>query len=282
VARWQLLELGVGQGLIAGRLEAGAWVAVHRGVYCIGPRRNDPVSRAAAAVLACGRGAVLSHGSAASLWGFVRRWSSPLEVTAKDRRNRPGITTHRCQSLLPRDVTRQLGVPTTSPARTALDIAPRLSKRQLTRLVNDALREKDLRPASLRDVLERNRYHPGAKLLRPLVDSPHNPTHSDFEDAFLAFCEKYGLPRPVVNFPFNGRKLDALFPEHGLIVECDGWDFHNTQQAFEDDRERDADHLDHGLVTIRLTKQRFDETPDREAARLHRILRLSRRRAQSG
>jgi hypothetical protein len=54
VARFQLLELGAAQGLIAGRLASGAWVAVHQGAYCIGPRRNDPLSRAAAAVLACG------------------------------------------------------------------------------------------------------------------------------------------------------------------------------------------------------------------------------------
>ncbi len=90
VARWQLLELGASDGLIRGRLASGAWVTVHVGVYCIGPRRNDPVSRAAAAVLACGRGAVLSHASAASLWGFLPRWCFPLEVTSKDRRDASG------------------------------------------------------------------------------------------------------------------------------------------------------------------------------------------------
>jgi hypothetical protein len=87
------LGLGVSRGLITGRVECGAWVAVHQGVYCIGPRRNDPVSRAAAAVLACGQGALLSHQSAASLWGFAPRWSFPLHVTAERHRERPGILT---------------------------------------------------------------------------------------------------------------------------------------------------------------------------------------------
>jgi len=64
-----------------------------------------------------------------------------------------------------------------------------------------------------------------------------------------------------------------FFPEYGVIVELDGWDFHKDQQAFEDDRERDADHLDHDLVTIRITKTRFEQQPDYEAARLLRILR---------
>ena len=203
-----------------------------------------------------------------------------MEVTTKAKRTRPGITTHRCQSLEPRDVTRQHGVPTTSPARTALDIAPRLSHKQLTRLVNDARHDGYLRPSSLQDVMDRNRYHPGTKLLEPFVDSPHNPTNSGFEDDFLAFVDKYGLPRPEINFPFNGRKLDAFWPEYGVIVECDGWDFHKDRDMFEDDRERDADHLDHGLITVRITKRRLTAMPDREAARLKRI--LSRAERQRG
>ncbi len=244
VARFQLLELGVSQGLIAGRLAAGVWVAVHTGVYCIGPRRNDPVSRAAAAVLACGPDAVLSHASAASLWEF-----------------------------LPRDVTRQHGVPTTSPARTTLDIAPSLTKKQLSRLVVDALREKVLYLEALADVLSRNPYHPGAKLLRRFVDEPVALTRSPLEDMFLAFVAKYGFPQPVINRRNNGREIDAVFPDHGVIVELDGYDYHKDQDAFEDDRDRDAEHLAQGLITVRMTGKRLKETADYEADRLHRILR---------
>ena len=64
-----------------------------------------------------------------------------------------------------------------------------------------------------------------------------------------------------------------FFAEYGVIVELDGWDFHRQREAFEDDRERDADHLDHDFVTIRITKTRFENQPDYEAARLIRILR---------
>jgi hypothetical protein len=282
VARWQLLGLGVSQGLIAGRLASCAWVAIHKGVYCIGPRRDDPVSRAAAAVLACGSGAVLSHASAASLWGFLPRWSFPLEVTAERRRERPGITAHRCPSLQPRDITRQRGVPATTPARTALDIAPRLSDKQLTRLVNNQRHDGNLRPAALQDIVQRNPRHPGARLLSPFAHDHSNPTDSPFEDDFKGFVARYGLPQPVYNFPYNGRRLDVFFPEHGVIVELDGWDYHRDRDAFESDRERDADHLDHGHVTIRITKERLENQPDYEAARLHRILSQEARRRVSG
>ena len=189
VARWQLLDRGVRQGLIAGRLASGAWVAVHAGVYCIGPRRDEPVARAAAMVLACGHGAVLSHASAASLWGFLPRWSFPLEVTTKVKRTRPGILTHRCPSLQPRDSTRQRAIPSTSPARTALDLAPRLTARQRRRLVNDGRLNGYVRLFALEEVLQRNPYHPGTRLLRPFVENPHNPTRSPFEDDFLAYPE---------------------------------------------------------------------------------------------
>jgi hypothetical protein len=171
-----------------------------------------------------------------------------------------------------RDITRQRGIPTTSPARTTLDIAPRLSAKQLTRLVNDALRERSLRPAALVDVLDRNPLHPGIELLKPFVESPHNPTRSPLEDDFLPFLARYGLPIPQINVRVNGREVDAFFAEAGLIVELDGWETHRTKTAFEDDRERDAENLRAGYPTVRITRDRVRRAPDREAARLREIL----------
>jgi hypothetical protein len=271
VTRWQLLGLGVSRGLITGRLESGAWVAVHQGVYGIGPRRNDPVSRAAAAVLACGPGAVLSHASAASLWGFLPRWNGAMEVTTRAKRTRPGITTHRCQSFQPRDVTHQHGVPTTTRARTLLDIAPSLPAKQLTRVVNDARRAHHVGLDALRDVLDRNPLHPGTKLLRPFVQDPRNPTDSPFEDDFLAFVNRFGLPMPQTNVWLHGRKVDVFYPEANLIVELDGRNFHDDQDAFRDDRERDTENLKHGLTTMRMTRDRLELTPGYEAERLMEI-----------
>jgi hypothetical protein len=114
--------------------------------------------------------------------------------------------------------------------------------------------------------------HPGARLLRPFSEDHTNPTRSAFEDDFLAFVARYGLPTPQINVHVNGREVDAYFPEHNLIVELDGWDYHKDREAFESDRERDAENLRHGLKTLRITKERMTQTPDREAARLQEIL----------
>ena len=74
-----------------------------------------------------------------------------------------------------------------------------------------------------------------------------------------------------------GHRVDALFPAEKVIIECDGWIYHRTREVFESDRDRDADTLEAGHVTVRLTKRRLRGQPDREAERLHNI--LSTRRA---
>ncbi|HTU96495.1 MAG TPA: type IV toxin-antitoxin system AbiEi family antitoxin domain-containing protein [Solirubrobacteraceae bacterium] len=273
VTRTQLLALGLHRGAITARLESERYIAVHHGVYCIGPRRHDPISRAAAAVLACGPDALLSHASAASLWGFLARWSFPLHVTVRGDRKRPGITVHRCPSLDRSDSSLQQGVRVTAVARTVLDIAPTLSHKQLTRVVNDARRDGHLRLAALSDVLSRNPRHPGTKLLRPFLEDPRNPTDSPFEDDFLAFVKRYGLPVPQTNVWLHGRKVDVFYPEANLIVELDGRGFHSDPDAFRDDRERDAENLKHGLTTLRMTTDRLELTPGYEAERLMAIYR---------
>jgi Protein of unknown function (DUF559) len=273
VTRGQLLKVGLGDGGIKGRLRGGFLVRRHTGVYAIAPARTDPLALAAAAVLACGPHAVLSHQSAAYLWGFLRYWEPLPHVTLTQGDRRPRhILTHRCPSLKRRDITRQHDIPCTSPERTVLDIAPALTKKQLTRTVNDGRRSGYLHLAALNDVLARNPHHPGTKRLTPLANDPSNPTRSGFEDDFKLFCAHYGLPTPLINTYVNGYEVDAYFPEHRLIVELDGRDYHDDPEAFEDDRERDAHQLRHGISTMRITTTRMTTTPDHEAARLRQIL----------
>jgi hypothetical protein len=278
VTRQQLLGLGLSRTGIDRRLSSEKLLARYTGVYALPPARTDPPAMAAAAILACGRHAVLSHQSAAYLWGLIKRWPKTPHVTLTQGDRRPRrILTHRCPSLSRSDITRQLGVKVTSRARTVLDLAPSLDSERLTRQVNDARRNHYLSLDALGDVLDRNPRHPGTKLLRPFVEDPSNPTDSEFEDMFRAFIAKYELPTPLINIDRKAGRADAFFPDHNLIVELDGWEFHRDRQAFEDDRERDAENLRVGVATMRITRDRFDKTPDREAARLREILdRLAR------
>ncbi len=279
VAYWQLVDLHIGRKAIAHRVRAGRLHPSHHGVYGVGRPSTTPLERAAAAVLACGRDALLSHGSAATLWGFAKEWRTPFEVTVPSKRRPHGITVHRSSTLTRKDRTRQHGIPVTSPARTLLDHAPSLDDRRLRRTFNDALLSNYLRLGDLDELLRRSPNHPGTRRLWPLVRGKGNPTRSELEDAFLDFCDRFGLPRPEINTGRTGNEVDALFRREQLIVELDGYTFHSGRAAFERDRDRDAEKLAAGLVTVRITWERLMGGPEREAARLHAILARRRRRA---
>jgi hypothetical protein len=279
VTRRQLLEVGLDDDGIRWRLLRGRLFRVHRGVYSVGRPPTTDLEKASAAVLACGDRAALGFGSALTLYGFWKRWDQPFEVVVAGDRRPTGVRTHRMTGLLRRDIAIEQGIAVTSPAATLLHCAPRLRPRSLTRAVNDWRRAELVTLGELADVVNRFPLHPGAPLLRPHADATQNPTRSAFEDDLIPFCKRFGLPEPRLNHRLHGYEADAYFEDAKLIVECDGWDFHNDRQAFEDDRERDAKMLALGIATVRITKRRLTGQPEREAARLHSILEARRRPA---
>jgi very-short-patch-repair endonuclease len=276
VARRQLLAAGIGAKAIDHRIKTGRLIPVYAGIYAVGHLPTLPQDRAFGALLACGKGAVLSHGSAASLWGIFKSWRMPFEVTASSARRRRGIRGHRA-ALIRADISTQLGVRATSPARTLLDIAPRVTEKTLSRAVNELRTARHLRIQDLADLLQRCRHHPGARRLIPFVETADNATRSKFERDFLAFTERFGLPRPQINVRVAGREADAYFPEERVIVELDGYEFHSSKHQFRADRDNDTEALTLDIVTLRMTTDRLERGPA-EAERVHRILELRRRR----
>jgi hypothetical protein len=277
----QLRAIGLSHNAIAHRVKTGRLHRVYRGVYSVGRPPKTAHEHAMAAVLACGDGAALSHHSALALWGLAEwKWSG-IHVTVPGDRRPKGIKVHRASGLTSREFRKHQGIRMTSPARTILDCAPTLTDKALRRAVNDARRspQAHVRPWHLEDIIERFPYHPGAKKLRPILEIKGGPTRSDWEDGFPAFCKQFDLPDPVLSTYVAGHEVDALWPEHKIIIELDSWDFHQDRDAFETDRDRDADTLAAGYLTIRITWERIDQCSTREAARLHEIIRQWGRRA---
>jgi len=273
VTHYQLLALGLTERMIWYRIKIGRLHPLHRGVYAVGHVPVSPHAHAIAAVLACGPGALLSHSSAATLWGVTKEWSSPLEVTASSARRRSRLRIHRSKTLTAGDRAVHFGIPATSPARTLLDNANSLTDGEIARAISDLRHARYLSLADLDELLTRHPPCRAANRLRKHTkNAPHTPTRSPFEDDFLPFLERYGLPKPEINTHIAGHEVDVLFRAHKLVVELDGWEFHSGRTAFESDRDRDADLLAAGIATVRVTRERFDLTPDREAARLHTIL----------
>lgn len=277
ITRQQLLDAGLDDKAIARRVRTGHLHRIHPGVYAVGRRPYVPLERASAAVLACGPRAALSHGSAMVLWGFWKYWPSTFEVVVPGDRRPRGIKVHRSARLIRRDIKTHRGIRVTSPAHTLYDTVPRLTDKALKRAVNDALHTY-MHQSHLAELLARLPNSAATKRLLPFVaDADAGLTRSELEDAFLAFCERFGFPRPETNVPLAGYRVDALFREERLIVEVDSYDWHGGRQAFESDRDRDADTLLAGYQTVRLTHERMHDRPKKEAARLHAILEARRR-----
>ncbi len=274
VTRQQLVGLGLTAKAIDSRLSSGRLLPLHRGVYAVGHRPPSPHASAMAAVLACGPGAALSHRWAAGLWGIERMPSGPVDVTAPKERQHRGIRVRCSRTLTPHDITRHYGIPVTTLARTLLDLADVLTDRRLARAVNEARLKQRSVLNQLQALIARS---PGRATthLRRFTQHAGAPTRSVFEDAFLAFCQHHGLPDPVVNETIAGHEVDMLWPEHGLAVELDSREHHDTDDRFETDRDRDADLLIAGVRVIRLTWRRMTETPNREAERLAALLRAT-------
>ncbi len=277
ITRQQLLELGLSRRQIAYRIKTGSLHVLFRGVYAVGHPPTSPLQWAAAAVLACGDRAMLSHGSAMTLYGLWKRWDRPFDVTVAGDRRVQGIRIHTATNLRKRDVRTHNGIPVTSAARTLLTMAPKLPQKSLARAVNTARHERILALDEVADIVKRCPTHAGAPLLKPFIGAKGGPTRSGWEDGFPEFCKRYGLPEPIMNARVGGYEVDALFPDEKLIVELDSWEFHSSKQSFEDDRDKDADTAVDDHQTIRATWDRMHRRPEYEAARLQRILSGRRR-----
>ena len=201
-----------------------------------------------AAVLACGPARALSHRPGGALWEFGLRWPTLIDVTAPSKRRHAGHPRAPLAHPHRRDVTRHYGIPVTTLARTLLDLAEVLDTPSLTRAVNEArLRRK----ATLTDLPSSSTAHPAERPKAPPVRRERRPAPPAprFEDEFLRFVNRHGLPTPEVNQIVAGYEVDMLWREQRLVVELDGREFH--EHPFEADRERDAALLNAGFSVLR-------------------------------
>src|SRR5688572_17062139 len=93
----QLSWAGLSPAGITRRVKAGRLHRIYRGVYAVGHTDLSREGGWLAAVLACGEGAVLSHESAAHVWGLSPRIPDVSHVTVPSRngrRKRPGVRLH--------------------------------------------------------------------------------------------------------------------------------------------------------------------------------------------
>ncbi|MBB4661348.1 very-short-patch-repair endonuclease [Conexibacter arvalis] len=276
MSRRQLLAAGLNRGAIETRLRRGTLVQLHRGVYAAGHRRLTQDGFWLAAVLASGRGAVLSHRDAARLHGIGRWWApgGRIEVTSPTRAAAASgaLRVYERRRVTPADAAAVAGIPVTTVARTLVDLADVLTRDRLAHALGEAERVRGLDARELRAAMERVAHRPGAghaRLRAAIADYARTGatlTRSELEIALLAVVRDHGLPAPELNASIEGVEVDAVWRAAGLAVECDGWAFHRGRRAFQRDREKANALQLRGWRVLRFTHADVTERPARVAA----------------
>jgi predicted transcriptional regulator of viral defense system len=277
----QLIAIGFSRDAIDLRLDRWHLRLVHREVYAVGHAKLGRHGRWMAAVLAYGDRSLLSHRSAAELWGFARQPAGIVDVTAPQGRQgvgrRAGVFIHRGK-LDPEDRTELSGIPVTTAARTLFDLAESVRLKQLESAWEEADRLSLLELTAVERVCDRGRGRRALKSIRLLLSQGRaaaESTHSPLESDFSHFCHEHRLPPPIFNALVIGFEVDALWPAQHVIVELDGFAFHHHRAAFERDRARDSALQVAGYRTLHVTHRRLHGEPAIVATQIRTMLGVS-------
>lgn len=254
VSRDQLRAAGIGSGVIDRLVRSGFLVRIHRAVFI--------------------DGALLSHLSAAVMWGLVPVPSGStlvdVMVIGSAAGRRRGVRIHRTELVHRSDIRVRAGLPVTSPIRTLIDIAPSREPRELERAFDEALVRGLVRLPDLRQRVKLGADRRGLRPIRELMarETGTTFTRSQAEELFLKLVRQAQLPAPQVNARRHGFELDFFWEAQRVAVEIDGFAFHGTRRAFERDRRRDARLQAAGISTMRVTWRQLRDEPLAVIARL--------------
>lgn len=273
VVTWdQLRYLGLGPGAIEHRVRRGLLHRLHPGVFCWGTLIESPWMRARAALYACGRGSIVAADAACGLIGIRGHPPGAIEITVIGRRvRRTGIRAHNVARVARADVREIRGIPVSSPARALLEIAPRLTARELADAVEQAQIKRLVTKRDVEQAIERAGPRPGVVALRALLEEPAF-TRSWAERRVVALMRAARLPRPVFNAEVEGFEVDALWRRERVVLEYDSYAFHLTKGALERDRRKTAALQRGRYVVLRTTWRELTQESHALVARTAEML----------
>lgn len=254
-----------------------------RGVYRMAGTPSTTEARLLAAVLARGPDTIVSHLSAAWVWGLPRVGTpSRVDVTrsaSSNGRELNGVRVHRSGCLPRHHRTAHRGIPVTTLARTLLDVAVVVGPNLLDDHVEAALRTRFCTIGSLYRVLDDSgiRGRPGVADLRRVVERrgrDHVPTESELDVLGREVVSEIdGIEWQVEISDEQGyiRRVDGLLRESNLVIEWDGAEFHDLDRQRALDAEQDRRLEAMGLTVLRFRWAEVTRTPERvrERIRLH-------------
>lgn len=278
----QLRQLGLSRQGIQHRVRASRLHPLFPGAFALGHAAIGPHGKLLAATLACGDGTVVSHGTAAELLGLRDSRPESIHVIPPERqsgRKINGIRWHRVPYPDGEEQRAIDSVPCTSPSRTLIDLAGSLGWRSLAAAVERAAILQVLDVTAVFGILERGPRRRGAPKLRLILSdwlgTPSPRLRSELEARFLSVVSRASIPQPQCNQRIRAAghmlEVDFLWPGQKLVVEVDGRSVHDSEIAFERDRDRDRRLTLAGYTVIRFTWAQVTRRP-REVR--HTLVRL--------
>jgi very-short-patch-repair endonuclease len=160
-------------------------------------------------------------------------------------------------------MTVEYGIPVTTPTQTLIDMALRLERPGVERMINEADKYDLVHPPELRRALDERAGEPGVALLRQILDRrTFRLTKEELERRFLPLARKAGLPVPLTGQFVNEFEVDFYWPDLGLVIETDGLRYHRTPAEQARDRLRDQAHTAAGLTQLRFTHEQVRYEPE--------------------
>ena len=248
----ELRALGYSEQAIRHRVKKGRLHRQAHGVYSVGSPNLSKYGRLMVAIKRCGPGAVLSHLSAAVLWGLWKREPREITVTVPRARNPRAKGVSR-RDLPERHVTTHHGIPVTTVLRTLIDLATIVSREETERLIGQADAMNLLRADTLREQLDGETCR-GARILKDILDrDSYVLTHSELERLLVPIALGAGLGKPTSQKRFGKHRVDFYFAEPNLVVECNSLRYHRTALQQRKDAERTHAHLMAGRSAVAFT-----------------------------
>lgn len=271
--RAQAQEVGTTPGQMRHRLSDGRWQRAHSGVYRLAGTTPSWSQDLFAAWLAAGPEAVVSHGSAAAVWGMSCE-RTPLEITVPAGRlpRTAGVRVHRAAALDRVDRTTLDGLAITTATRTLIDLAASSDAVALGAALDHSLSR---RLTSIRYIRRRllalgPKGRPGARLLSEVLDA--RPEHrrapeSKFERRLLEVLAQLPGPAPVPQYEVrtpSGRvfRLDAAYPDVMLGIEADSFVHHSSATDWSADQTRRNELISGGWRILPVTWETLLQRPD--------------------
>jgi len=270
LTRSQAMEQGVSGKQIRLHLKSGQFVRLRRGVYRV---RGAPSTWEQTLLAAClSTGGVVSHHTACRLYESVVVVADQLTITVQrghQKAGPEGIYLHRTRSFGAGETTERRRIPVTSPLRTLSDMATVLDHTLLLELATDFLGRRIVAADQLRKHVSAggagSEQH-GARKLRGVVRRllEDGPYESAAETRLHQLLLQAAVPEPVRQLTVRDRdgkvigRLDFAWPDRRVNLEMDGYGFHSSPQAFQQNRRRDVRLARLGWQVLRTSPADLD------------------------